>query len=170
MFWIDHFGICVNDIDISSKFYGSLFETTPVDRVVWKGDNSVYLSKLLGVTKMEVEAVYFRLPYSNTLLELLEYRGLDNEVDNLSATSVGATHLGFFVDSVEESIKRLESIGFEDFSKPTDIPYGPYSGGKTVYFSDPDRVNLQMMDVRSRPGRLPVLLPGAPVPQYESAR
>jgi hypothetical protein len=42
------------------------------------------------------------------------------------------------------------------------LPIGPYRGGRSVYLKDPDGVNIQLMQLAGRPGRLPVLRPGDP--------
>lgn len=170
MWWIDHIGVVASDLDRSVHFYGVLFDRPPLERVIWRGQDAEYVARMLGVPGLALQAAFFEIPYSSTILELLEFRGTwdQKSTEVVRPTVPGATHFGFFVHSIDEAAQRLERLGTTFLARPVEIPYGPYRGGRSAYFQDPDGVNLQLMEVQSRPGGLPVLRPSEPVPAYET--
>ena len=167
MWWPDHFGLVASDLDRTVDFYSVVLDRPPLERVVWEGEDAEYVADMLASPGLTLRAAFFELPYSPTVLEIIEYSNLDRpEASGLAPTMVGATHIGFYVESVDEAAKRLATGGISFIAPPVDIPYGPYRGGRTAYFRDPDGVNLQLMEVHSRPGSVPVLRRSEPVPEY----
>lgn len=167
MWWPEHFGLVTSDLDRAVEFYSVVLDREPMERVRWEGEPAKYVADLLASPGLTLRAAFFEFPYSPTLLEIIEYGNLDDQATlGVTPTAVGATHIGFYVESVEEATARLGAAGIEFIAPPVDIPYGPYRGGRTAYFHDPDGVNLQIMEVQSRPGGLPVLRRSEPVPGY----
>jgi catechol 2,3-dioxygenase-like lactoylglutathione lyase family enzyme len=164
MFWIDHVGIVVRDLETSIEFYTRLFGSGPVERVSWRGENGVYVARMLGRSPegFALDAAFFQVPYTNALIEMLQYSGFEQGQAATPPTDVGATHLGFYVESLSDTIERL---GVPLTGDPVDIPYGPYRGGRTAYLRDPNGINVQLMELRGRPGNLPVLRRGDPPPE-----
>ena len=169
MWWPEHIGVVARDLDETVRFYGALFDSDPVETVVWRGEAAEYVADLLAVPGLTLKAAFFQVPFSNTILELIEYSNIGTADDAaLAPTSIGATHFGFYVESVEEASQRVRAAGAEFLAPPVEIPYGPYSGGRTAYFRDPNGVNLQVMEVVARPGSLPVLRRSKPVGAFET--
>jgi catechol 2,3-dioxygenase-like lactoylglutathione lyase family enzyme len=158
MFWLDHVGVVVEDLDASVDFYSQLFGSKPVDRAEWRGKNADYVADMVGKAHgVELEAVFFKIPHTNTLLELLKWSGIKQEVAELDpVSSIGATHCAFYADLLENALRGVRS-GIT--GAPQDIPYGPCKGGRAAYFRDPNRINLQFMQLTTRPGHLPVKPP-----------
>lgn len=163
MLWIDHIGIVVRDLEESIVFYTMLLESPPVDRVRWRGDDAAYIAEMLNkpVGSFRADAAFFRFPYTNTLLEMLHYGGFSQDTAATVPTTIGATHIGLYVESLDETISRL---GLPLTGSPVDIPYGPYRGGRSAYVSDPNGISIQLMQIQARPGQLPVLRSGKPGP------
>ena len=109
MFWIDHVGIVVRDLETSIEFYTRLFGSGPVERVSWRGENGVYVARMLGRSPegFALDAAFFQVPYTNALIEMLQYSGFEQGQAATPPTDVGATHLGFYVESLDDTISRL---------------------------------------------------------------
>ncbi len=159
MFWIDHIGVVASDLDASIHFYTKLFGP-PIDRVEWRGEDAANVARLMGRPPgLELDAVFFRIPHTNAIFELVSFRGFDQGAVQGGSTDFGATHFGFAVEDIEATLARL---GVEGSGTPMDLPIGPYRGGRSVYLRDPDGANIQLMQLAGRPGRMPVLRPGDP--------
>jgi predicted enzyme related to lactoylglutathione lyase len=168
VWWPEHIGVVARDLDETVTFYGALFDSDPIETVVWRGGAAEYVADLLAVPGLTLKAAFFQVPFSRTILELIEYSNIGSADDvSLPPTSVGATHFGFYVESVEEAAERVHAAGAEFLAPPVEIPYGPYSGGRTAYFRDPNGVNLQVREVVARPGGIPVLRRSEPVGPFE---
>jgi catechol 2,3-dioxygenase-like lactoylglutathione lyase family enzyme len=166
MFWIDHVGVVASDLDASIAFYTKLFGP-PIDRVEWRGEHAANVARLMGRPPgLELDAVFFRIPHTNAIFELVHFRGVDQATVVAGNVDIGATHFGFAVDDIEATVARL---GLEVSGTPMDLPIGPYRGGRSVYLKDPDGANIQLMQLAGRPGRMPVLRPGDP-PQAPDVR
>ena len=159
MFWLDHIGVVARDLEASIAFYTKLLGE-PIDRVEWRGEHAANVARLMGRPPgLELDAVFFRIPYTNTIFELVSFRNIEQGTVKAGNADLGATHFGFYVDDIEETVARL---GLETSGQPMDLPIGPYRGGRSVYLKDPDGANIQLMQLAGRPGRLPVLRPGDP--------
>lgn len=114
---------------------------------------------------LELDAVFFRIPHTNAIFELVRFRGVDQRSVVAGNAEIGATHFGFAVDDIEDTVARL---GLAVSGTPMDVPIGPYRGGRSVYLKDPDGANIQLMQLAGRPGRMPVLRPGDPPPARDA--
>jgi len=153
--FVDHFGLVVRSLEESIPFYTAIFGP-PVQRVSWRGKDAEYVAKMVAHPGLELDAAFFQLPYTQSLMEMIEYRGVKPTNAKLDPMQVSATHLGFFVENLDKTIERLRKLGVTFRSEPIDIPYGPYKGGRSIYFSDPNGMNLQLMQVIGRPGQIPL--------------
>lgn len=159
MFWIDHVGVVARDLDESIAFYTKLFGE-PIDQVAWRGEDAANVAALMGrPAGLELDAVFFRIPHTNAIFELVAFRNVEQATVVSGNIDVGATHFGFYVDDIDETVARL---GLEVTGTPMRLPIGPYRGGRSVYLKDPNGANIQLMELAGRPGRMPVLRPGNP--------
>ena len=101
---------------------------------------------------LELDAVFFRIPHTNAIFELVHFRGVDQATVVAGNADIGATHFGFAVDDIEATVARL---GLEVSGTRSISPIGPYRGGRSVYLKDPDGANIQLMQLAGRPGRMP---------------
>jgi catechol 2,3-dioxygenase-like lactoylglutathione lyase family enzyme len=155
--WIDHFGLVVADLDTSLNFYSKLLDTKPVQREAWRGKDADYVAAMLGrASGLELEAGFIQIPYSNTLLELIQYSGFEQKRLDAAACDIGAVHLGFYVDSVQETLTR---IGRPGSGKISPTPDGAASASEATYLTDPDGLTIQLLRLTRRPGNLPILKP-----------
>ncbi len=162
MYWAEHIGIIVSDLERSARFYSALFDTVPIQKVQWRGKDAEYVASMVGPKGLELDAVFFQIPHTNTIIELIRYYKLPNQPKVAYPTyGIGGLHLAFFVEDLDQAMERLKKIGATILT-PVDIPYGAYEGGRGVYFRGPDDELLQLMAVTQRPGKLPVLRPSLP--------
>jgi catechol 2,3-dioxygenase-like lactoylglutathione lyase family enzyme len=153
--FIEHVGIVVIDLEESIPFYSAIFGP-PVQRVSWRGKDAEYVAKMVAHPGLELDAAFFQLPYSQSLLEMIQYHGVAPTDGRLDPMQVSATHLGFYVQDLDATVERLKRLGVSFRSEAIDIPYGPYKGGRSIYFSDPNGMNLQLMQLAGRPGKVPL--------------
>ena len=53
--------------------------------------------------------------------------------------------LCFQVDDIQSVYERLHAADIEFVSPPVAVPVGPNKGAQTLYFFDPDRIVIQLM-------------------------
>jgi catechol 2,3-dioxygenase-like lactoylglutathione lyase family enzyme len=142
---LHHVGITVKDLDASIRFYhdvlGLQFSNEPSP---WfEGDE---LSRGVGVRGAALRQV--SLLVGDTTLELLEYRSPPSETERpLGSQSLGASHVGFFVDDIEATKAQLEAKGVEFYSEVNMVDEGVLAGWRWVYFEDPDGYPLELVEV-----------------------
>jgi len=153
--FIDHIGIVVRSLEESVPFYEAIFGP-PVQRVSWRGKDAEYVAKMVAHPGLELDAAFFQVPYTQTLIEMIEYRGVAATGEKLDPMKVSAMHLGLYVDDLDAVVDRLKGFGVKFRSEPVAIPYGPSKGWRTIYFNDPNGVNIQLMETNSRPGDVPL--------------
>lgn len=60
---------------------------------------------------------------------------------------VGAVHVAFEVDDIEDAYRKLRDRGVKFNSSPVWIEHGPLAGCAFCYFSDPDNVQLELFQL-----------------------
>jgi catechol 2,3-dioxygenase-like lactoylglutathione lyase family enzyme len=152
----------VTDLDVSLDFYTRLLEAPITHRQAWRGRDADYVAAMLGRPPgMELEAGHIQIPHTNSLLELIQYSGIEQGRLDVAPSDVGAIHLGLSVDSAEDTLARMK---VPSMGGVVDIPNGPSRGGRTAYLRDPDGVSIQLMELARRPGNLPILTRSLPQP------
>ena len=152
--FVEHIGIVVRSLRESVPFYEALLGEPPIQRLSWRGKDAEYVAKMVAHPGLELDAAFFRLPTTQTILEMIEYSNVPATGAKLPPMQISAMHIGIFVDDLDATMGRLRDFGVKFRSEPVDIPYGPYKGGRTIYFDDPNGVNIQLMQVIGRPGGL----------------
>jgi catechol 2,3-dioxygenase-like lactoylglutathione lyase family enzyme len=142
---LHHVGITVKDLDESISFYhevlGLQFSNEPSP---WF--DSPELGPAVGVPGAALRQVSLRL--GDTTLELLEYTSPPSETtEPLRSNNIGASHVAFLVDDIEEAIADLEGKGITFFSGPNVVDEGVLAGWRWVYFADPDGYPLELVEV-----------------------
>ena len=143
---VHHVGLVVRDLDRSIYFYHDLLglpfanEPTP-----WF--DGPELEKGVGVPGARLRQASLWVG-ENSTMELIVYA-------NRPATStapvpnnfMGAAHVCFKVDDVQATKKELEGKGVTFYSDVNVVDSGPLAGWRWVYFSDPDRLALELVEV-----------------------
>ena len=143
---IHHVGLIVKDLDRSIYFYHDLLglpfanEPTP-----WfEGPE---LEKGVGVPGATLRQVSMWVgPHSQ--MELIQYgERADTTGKAVPNNHLGAAHVCFLVDDINATKAELEAEGVEFYSDVNVVDEGPLSGWRWCYFSDPDGLALELVEV-----------------------
>lgn len=143
---VHHVGLVVRDLDRSIRFYHDLLglpfanEPTP-----WF--DGPQLEQGVGVPGATLRQVCFWAG-EDTMMELIEYGNRPAEsVAPVPNNHLGAAHVCFRVDDVRATKSRLEAEGVEFYSDVNVVDEGPLAGWRWVYFSDPDGLALELVEI-----------------------
>ena len=139
-----HIGVCVSDLERSTRFYTEVLGFRPV------------LTMDLGAevaATMEVEDCAFTsrmLARGDVRVELLHWRSQEAEGnrERRPMTRLGLTHLCLRVDDPEPVLQAAEAHGGTAHRRTTtELPGMGVDGGpvRLVYLTDPDGVRIELM-------------------------
>jgi lactoylglutathione lyase len=140
---VSHFGIQVADIERSVAFYRDLLGFELVTR--WVRDQP-YIQELVGYPGVTLHVAVFRVPGSESFLEILEYRNVERQAIDTGTANPGTAHLCVYVDDLDSLHARLLEAGVRFVSEIKSPNVGPNSGGKVVYMVDPDGIRVELLE------------------------
>lgn len=140
-----HMGLQVADLDRSVAFYRDVlgFEVA----FAWN-PQAAYIRELVGYPDADIHAAILRLPGSEVMLELLEYRNVDRVPVDTRTANPGTAHIAFFVDDLDTLYTDLAARGVRSVSPPVTPTIGPNEGGRAVYLIDPDGIRVELIQTR----------------------
>jgi catechol 2,3-dioxygenase-like lactoylglutathione lyase family enzyme len=143
---IHHAGLVIRDLDRSIYFYHDILglpfanEPTP-----WF--SGPQLEKGVGVPGAELRQVCLWVGEHSTL-ELLEYANRpESSTEPVPNNYLGAAHVCLLVDDITARKAELESKGVQFYSDVNVIDDGPLAGWRWCYFSDPDGLALELVEI-----------------------
>jgi glyoxylase I family protein len=143
---VHHVGLVVRDLDRSIWFYHDLLglpfanEPTP-----WF--DGPELSKGVGVPDASLRQVSLWVGERSTM-ELIEYGNRpETSTESVPNNYLGAAHVCFKVADVRATKAELEAKGVTFYSDVNVVDSGPLAGWRWVYFSDPDGLALELVEV-----------------------
>jgi catechol 2,3-dioxygenase-like lactoylglutathione lyase family enzyme len=143
---VHHVGLVVRDLDRSIYFYHDLLglpfanEPTP-----WF--DGPELSRGVGVPDARLRQVSLWVGEHSTM-ELIEYGNRpESSTAPVPNNYLGAAHVCFKVDDVRATKAELESKGVRFYSDVNVVDSGPLAGWRWVYFSDPDGLALELVEI-----------------------
>jgi len=143
---VHHTGIIVKNLDRSIYFYHDILglEFSNEPSPWFEGEE---LAQAVGVPGAKLRQVSLLVGPNNTL-ELLEYanRPADND-DPIQQNYLGAMHVALHVDDIVAKKAELEAKGVEFLSEVNSVDEGVLAGWRWVYFHDPDRIPLELVEV-----------------------
>jgi len=141
-----HVGLVVRDLDRSIYFYHDLLGLSFANEpTVWF--EGPQLEKGVGVPGAVLRQVSFWVDETSTL-ELIEYGNRPEESTRpVPNNYMGAAHVCFRVDDVFAKKAELEAKGVEFYSDVNVVDEGPLEGWRWVYFSDPDELALELVEI-----------------------
>ena len=137
---MNHTGFVVRDIDKSLEFYRDVAGLEVVRTVDRDGGP---ISELLGYDHVHLTGAILSVGNGH-LLELLQYlqpEGEDRHSEERS--TLGASHLAFDVDDIEQTYQDLISRGAQKLNPPVEMQ----PGRKACYLQDPDGNWLELIEV-----------------------
>ena len=131
-----HGGITVSDMDRSLQFYCGLLGL----ELVWRGELGEQVTEIVGVPEAtSFDIAFLRIPGSETQVELLEYRGIEQISGATPPSRHGTGHFCVFVHEIDALYDDLAAKGVQFRSRgPVEMRTGPNKGGKSLYSLDPD--------------------------------
>lgn len=144
--YIHHVGLVVKNLDRSIYFYhdilGLQFANEPTD---WF--EGPQLAKGVGVPGATLRQVSMWVDDTSTL-ELIEYgnRPMENAT-HIPNNYLGAAHVCFNVDDIQKTKTELEAQGVKFYSDVNVVDEGPLAGWRWCYFSDPDGLALELVEI-----------------------
>ena len=136
---IDHINVVVSNLAKSIDFFTQLGFNILVEPSPLSGD---WISKIVGLEKVQAHYTVLSLPGSTTHLELIHYESppSQRDPDIAQANQLGFRHLAFRVNNIEALVKSLQAKGVT-FMSP--VQTYPKTGKKLVYFTGPDGILLE---------------------------
>ena len=133
----------------SLAFYCGLIGLELVSRVVMEEQ----VQEIVGVPEAtSFDIAFLRIPGSETQVELLEYRGIEQVSGATLPSRHGTGHFCVFVEEIDALYDDLAANGVRFVSDgPVEMRTGPNKGGRSLYSLDPDGYILEF---HQRPPRV----------------
>lgn len=137
-----HTGIQVTDLDRSLEFYG---DQLGLELVLRWNRTAPYIEEFSGYRGVDMHGAILRLPNSDSILEILEYRNVERHAIDPATANPGTGHIAFRVDDCDALYERLTAQGVASVSRPVTPTIGPNKGGRTVLMLDPDGFRVELL-------------------------
>jgi lactoylglutathione lyase len=138
-----HGGVTVSDLDRAVAFY---CDVLGFSLAAQRDASEDYLREMHTQPFTTVRMAFLAIPNSATMIELIQYEGVDTNVPRYEPSDPSTGHLCFLVDDIHAVDARLRAIGLRSRSeRPIQITAGPNIGGWAVYFHDPDGYPLEFI-------------------------
>lgn len=135
---VHHIGLTVSDADRSSAFYQQYFNLREIGRWPLAGEK---ISRAVGLPGTDLTAVLLAAADERAVVELIEYREPDGRPYGLRNSDIGAAHVCFFVDDLNELVARLTADGVKLNAPVQEL----VDGTPMVYLEDPDGINVEVL-------------------------
>ncbi|MPZ51836.1 MAG: hypothetical protein GEU79_03740 [Acidimicrobiia bacterium] len=147
MLGVWHFSFTVSDIDRSVDFYTRVLD---FELVHTQRQNNEYTPSLVGYSDADLDVAQLVVPgqprfLSTHDLELVHYRSPVGRRGDTNISNPGAAHLALGVTDMDLWYRRLLDERVETVSPPNLISAGVNAGGSAMYFYDPDRIVLELV-------------------------
>lgn len=139
---VQHIGIPVGSMERSLKWYKEMLGLEPDFVLDASGEGT---ANAVGVPGADFSFAFMKV--GNTYVELLEYRNPRGKPYDRGNNDIGAVHLCFQVDDIEDAYRKLSARGVKFNTPPVWIDAGPLAGCAFCYFPDPDNVQLELFQV-----------------------
>jgi catechol 2,3-dioxygenase-like lactoylglutathione lyase family enzyme len=142
---VHHTGIIVSDLERSVDWYREVLGLELLTEPSPTADEPE-LGEGLGVPGAALRMATFAV--GDDVLELLEYAAPPSPVDApLPQNALGSHHVGFVVGDIQAKYDELTAKGVHFFSPPNAIDEGVLAGWRWAYFTDPDGITLELVEV-----------------------
>ena len=136
---MNHTGFVVSDLDASIQFYRDIMGLE-LERTLEREGPAI--SQVLGYEATHIRGALLSIQDGHSL-ELIQYvhpEGADRPTDERNA--LGATHLAFSVDDIDDTFRRLVASGAKKLNPPARV-----TPVRTVcYLQDPDGNWIELIE------------------------
>ncbi len=138
-----HGGVTVTDLDQAVAFYRDILGFELAAR---RDATEDYLREMHTQPFTKVRMAFMAIPNSATMIELIEYQGVETHAPAYQPSDPSTGHLCFLVDDIHAVDARLRAAGVRSRSTgPVQITAGPNLGGWAVYFHDPEGYPIEFI-------------------------
>jgi lactoylglutathione lyase len=144
----DHIGIQVRDLERSTQFY---VENLGFERVARWTMSRPYVQKLVGYyPDVVLEIAMLTIPGTDVFLEILEYTNVDKTPIDTALANPGNLHFCLYCEELDDLYARLTARGVKFLSEVLTPDAGPNKGGRIVFMLDPDGINVELVQSKTR--------------------
>lgn len=136
-----HIGIAVTNMKKSLHFYRDLLGLEIVREMDESGE---YIDNMLSINNVNVKTVKMSANNGVTLIELLEFKSHPKENQQREIYDIGASHVAFTVENLNEMYEYLLNLGVK-FNAPPQT--SPDKFVKVTFCKDPDGTPIELVEV-----------------------
>ncbi len=139
-----HAGVTVSDMSQALRFYRDVLGLEVISDGRTGGDDA---RRIWGMEPGAVRVVFLRVPRSDAVIELFDFRGVERHPASARPCDYGAGHFCLFTDDAEALHERAIEHGFRSRGgEVVRIDRGPHAGVKAVYLVDPDGYHVELYE------------------------
>lgn len=136
---MNHTGFVVRDLDSSLEFYRDVIGLGVVSTLERVGEA---ISQVLGYEGTHIKRALMGVADGH-VLELIQYvHPVGTERHSEERNNLGATHLAFNVQDIDQTFALLVSRGARGLNPPTEVA----PGRRVCYMQDPDRNWIELIE------------------------
>ena len=136
-----HIGIAVTNMKKSLHFYRDLLGLEIVREMDESGE---YIDNMLSLNNVNVKTVKMSANNGVTLIELLEFKSHPKENKQREIYDIGASHVAFTVENLNEMYEYLLNLGVK-FNAPPQT--SPDKFAKIAFCKDPDGTPIELVQI-----------------------
>ena len=138
---VRHFGIVVSNLEKSLKFYRDLLGLKILTNMNESGE---FIDNILSLNNVQVKTVKMESMGGGTLIELLEYKSPISNSVNKKIFDIGASHVAFTVNDIDEYYEILSNSGVTFNSSPQ---ISSDNKVKVAFCYDPDNIPIELVQI-----------------------
>ena len=138
-----HTGFVVRDLERSVAFYTEVMGLELAYRMTRTGD---YIEKLVGFKDAHLEIAFLNMGDGHNL-ELIQYVVPPGAEGDLNLNDLGASHLAFYVENIEEFHATMSQRGLRFIASPSSLVQDGAVVRKAAYAQDPDNNWLEFAEI-----------------------
>lgn len=139
---VHHHGFTVSNLEASLKFYRDALGLEVV-RVSERKDLPSY-NTILGYDDVHLDVAILTHPVNDFVLELFQYINPPSTKRELGNYFVGASHVAFEVEDVDEMYDTITAAGYSSINPPVDVVRDGVTVARAMYALDPDGISVEM--------------------------
>ncbi len=137
-----HTGFVVRDLDTSLAFYTEVMGLKLLFRRERKGE---FIEKVVGFKDAHIEIAFLSMGEGHSL-ELIQYFVPAGAEGHINRNDLGATHLAFLVENIEEYYATLSQRGLHFTGPPASLVQEGKVTRKAAYGQDPANNWLEFVE------------------------